>query len=292
MKNFDRFAGIDWTGARAPVKSRSIAVAVCGKGRSAPVLCPGPWSRAAVADWLERLACEGKRTLAGIDCNFGYAREVGRRQFGPSYDFHDLWRAVDAAGGDNYFAGGYWEASAQKGLFWTGGRKPPGMALPKRATEEACGRAGHGWPESPFKLHGPKQVGKGGLAGMRMVLDLKRRCGDAVAVWPFERDTDGAALVITEIYPRQFLRRSGHGAGKVRTAGGLNACLGKLGSRALRPVPEKLSDHEADALVSAAGLRFLCGDGATVPDMLACPRDMDEDAARREGWIFGAGYAA
>jgi hypothetical protein len=289
LKNFDLFVGIDWSGAQNPVVTKSIALAKAYRGDAAPVLEEGGWSRDKVASWLVNAAKSGKRILAGIDCNFGYSEIIGEKQFGADYTAKDLWAAVEAANYDhpNFFAGGYWTHKKHAAHFWTEGKRPDGFALPRRATEEACGQSGLGWPESPFKLIGPKQVGKGGLAGMRLITYLKAQLGPAVAIWPFEQHTDQAKLIITEIYPRLFLRSAGHGNAKIRDLSALNRVLEGIGSKPY-PKAAPFTDHDADAIVSAAGLRSLCGTAKTVPESLSFP-NAPRKTLEREGWIFGAG---
>ena len=54
--DFDRYIGIDWSGAAQPGYA-GVAVASCAAGRAAPALVPPPgktWTRAAVLDWLQR----------------------------------------------------------------------------------------------------------------------------------------------------------------------------------------------------------------------------------------------
>lgn len=290
MKNFDLFAGVDWSGAEKPVTTKSIAVAMAERGRGAPVLFPAVRSRQAVAEWILKLALGHRRALIGMDCNFGYSSQIGTAQFGAAYDYRDLWNAVEQASAPqgNFFSGGYWQHAEHRKYFWTEGKKPDGFVMPRRLTETVCGESGYGWPESPFKLIGAKQVGKGGLAGMRLAHYLKNRLGDAVAFWPFERHTGTAAIVVTEIYPRQFLRRAGHGNAKIRTREELNKALNALQSKPY-PARGECTDHDADAIVSAAGLRFLCGSGTDVPDNIANPLALDPVTASREGWIFGVG---
>lgn len=289
MKNFDTFMGIDWSGAKSPIMTKAIAVAECKQGDAPPRLVPGPWSRTKVYDYIGRLLSTDTRRLIGIDANFGYAQETGLSQFGQNYDYRDLWHAVESANlkNDNFFAEGFWQKYPQ--YFWTGGPKPAHISLPKRLTEITCGQAGYGWPESPFKLLGPKQVGKGGLAAMRMAHHLKKAHGDKICIWPFEQEiADSAQIVITEIYPRQFLRRSAHGNAKVQTLEELNQALSKLGCK--KPYnADEFNDHDADALVSAAGLRMLCGKNKTIPGTIANPEILDKESAKREGWIFGVG---
>lgn len=293
MKNFDRFIGIDWSGAKSPINTRSIAVAQCARGTASPLLSPGPWSRRRVFEHLLTIAASGPRTLVGIDANFGYAQTIGTQQFGEDYDFRTLWQAVEKSSGafDNFFAGGFWEAWPE--YFWTQGKKPDSVTLPKRVTEQACIAAGLGHPESPFKLLGPKQVGKGGLAAMRIAWELKRSIGDALCVWPFEREiANSATVVISEIYPRQFLKRAGHGNTKVKTLVQLNSVLSQLqsGPFASQDTEHEIaivSDHDTDAIVSAAGMRMLCEVGEYIPKAIASPVSLSDASAQREGWIFG-----
>jgi hypothetical protein len=82
-----------------------------------------------------------------------------------------------------------------------------------------------------------------------------------LAVWPFDGPPDGRALV-AEIYPRLFLRRAGAGNEKVRAWDTLAVRLAALGSDPCGARPDAPSDHETDALVSAAGLRAIAADPA------------------------------
>lgn len=294
MKNFDRYVGIDWSGAKAPVFTKSIAVAYCEAGEAPPCLVRGPqngkWSRTAVADWILSLLKTPQRVLIGIDANFGYAKHVGISQFGKSYNYKTLWGDVEAKSKQdaNFLAQGFWEAWPQ--YFWTEGKQPAHITLPKRTTETVCGEAGCGWPESPFKLLGPKQVGKGGLAAMRMAHYLKREAGDKICIWPFEKHiADTSQIVISEIYPRQFLRRSMHGNAKVNSLKALNEVLQKQGTDKIKNKTYRFNDHDADAIVSASGLRMLCGSQKTLPKSISDPPFLNEKAVSREGWIFGVG---
>lgn len=298
MKDFHEFVAIDWSGALTPLRTPSIAVALAPAGQEPPHLSGKLWSRSMVADWIVSLAQRSnKRTLIGIDCNFGYSEQVGMLQFGADYTGFDLWAAVEEANvsHENYYAGEFWSPLRHGRHFWVSGKMPPGFLMPRRLTETFCGEAGLGWPESPFKLIGAKQVGKGGLAGMRMAYDLKRRLGDKIAFWPFdgqgaEASFNDARIVVTEIYPRLFLRLCGHGNAKIRTAEGLNAALTALGSLPSEDT-RTVSDHSADALVSAAGLRLLCGRDKTMPGALWSPPGPQRQIGR-EGWIFGVGAVA
>lgn len=293
MKNFDLFVGIDWSGAKKPVQTKAICVALCEQGQTAPVLVhpdhEGYWSRSDVFAWISSLLAEDQRILIGIDANFGYEQDIGMLQFGECYDHLDVWSAVEKSceDQDNFFAGGFWASETYGRYFWTSGKKPAHLTLPKRKIEQVCGEKGYGWPESPFKLIGPKQVGKGGLSAMRVAHALKKEYGDQICIWPFEREIeDTAQIVITEIYPRQFLKRAGHGNAKIKTMDDLNTALKFFDSKNLEGLDE-VTDHQTDALISAAGLRWLCGDHEVVPQEISNPRELDDITAIREGWILG-----
>ena len=293
MLNFKSFVGIDWSGAKGK-RTSSIQVAIIERDASCPTLIYPPtyknWSRTAIADWIEKQTHKKTRTLIGIDCNFGYGAHVMDEQLGEQATAQDLWAHIEDVCADvpHYYALPFWEKYSA--YYWMGGKQPEWFDFEKlrRETEWACGRIGLGQPESPFKLFSPTQVGKGGLAGMRMLHDLKARCGERLAVWPFDAKTqlDEARVVVTEIYPRLFIQKAKLGAMKIRKGASLNLCLEKLGSGPM-PNMHDVSDHAADAIVSAAGLRQLCGGDKNIPHAIAFPANMSAQARAKEGWIFG-----
>lgn len=292
MHNFQNFIGIDWSGAKTPVNTKSIAVAICDKGVNAPTLHSDIRSRTAVYDYIKSLALSDRRSLIGIDCNFGFSEKIGQTIFGDQYTYLDLWTAVEECNhhNANFFAGGFWEHIDYQKHFWTSGKMPLNFTMPKRLTEQASIENEFGRPESPFKLIGAKQVGKGGLAGMRMVYQLKQELGSKIAVWPFEsiEACNQAKIVITEIFPRQFIQRSKAGPQKIRNAESLNTVLKFMHSD---PYDGRtFTDHDTDAIISAAGLRYLCGTNDILPTALSNPMPSSPKTLQREGWIFGVGY--
>lgn len=289
LPGFDRFVGIDWSGARGP-RYAGVAVAECGPGDAAPRLIPPPggwWSRRAVHDWLLDGLARGP-ALVGIDCAFSLPFAVAAAYFpGREATVFDLWEAVEAASAaaPDFLGAAFAEHPAYAPGFRSRGPQPAWYTDPHRLTERACRADGLGSPQSPYKLIGSKQVGKGALAGMRMLRSLRAAAPDRVAVWPFEEAVPGRT-VFAEIYPRLFLKRAGFGARKIRSPADVDAALAHLGS-APAALPAAVSDHDADALVSAAGLRRL----ASRPEVWSPPA-LDDDARRREGWIFGVGGGA
>jgi hypothetical protein len=284
MRAFDRFVAVDWSGARGAYDG--IAVAGCTPGRAAPKLVPPTarrWTRREFASWLETEAVGGDRILIGIDCAFALPALASEAMLGARHDAEALWRYIEGRCNDarDFYGGDFATHPDHASFFWSAGKRRPEFTEHRRATERACQAAGLGAPESPLKLIGARQVGKGGLAGMRVLARLRQSLGDDFAVWPFH-PIDEARIVCVELYPRLFLRMAKHGNGKVRTLEALDRALGALVSERYEEREGMPSDHEADALVAAAGLRLVAADPAVWR-----PRGLDAMAERTEGWIFG-----
>jgi len=104
-----------------------------------------------------------------------------------------------------------------------------------------------------------------------------------VSFWPFEKP-DGST--IAEIYPTLFRKAATDSLVKLRSVQELNDALAALGSDAMPPSTESLSDHETDALISAAGMRCVAEKRTT----WAHP-ELTSHQVQREGWIFGVAEA-
>lgn len=283
---FDRFVAVDWSGARTR-RYRGIAVAECGPGDEAPRLVPAPggwWSRGAVLDWLRDRGRD--RMLVGFDFAFSLPFAKAGRHFPDpeAATAFDLWDLVDGACGDapDFLGSPFAERAPFAADFWARGPRPAAYADARRETERVCVEEGFGHPQSPYHLIGSRQVGRGALAGMRVLRRLRHDAGADVAVWPFEPETAGR-MVCVEIYPRLFLMLAGFGTRKVRDRRALDGCLVRLGSRP-SGTGGALDDHQADALVSAAGLRQLAVEGTAWR-----PPRLDDRSRRQDGWIFGVG---
>lgn len=290
--SFDRFVAIDWSGAQ-PVSKHAIAVAEAGaQSRDVRLIHPergDRWSRSGVADWISARATEtDTRTLVGIDANFSYDAEAVSRHVPGSIHASQLWAAVDAAcaGCPEFHGVGYWQHPDRAASYWMSGPKPAGFAPDRRLTEIACSTEGLGFPESPFKLLGPKQVGRGGLAVMRLCYHLRERLGERIAIWPFDPpDAIAAArIVLCEIFPRLFILRAARlaatpGLAKLRTPEAIKAAIRHFDADWSE---EGATEHDADALVSAAGMRhFFNAHG--LPSLPA----PHQAQIQIEGWIMG-----
>lgn len=284
---FDRFVAIDWSGARGE-RLPGIAVAVAEAGETPPRLVPPPhnrgWSREDVENLIVELGGAG-RTLIGADFSFSLPFLDKGRYFraGPACA-RDVWRLVDEVSADDahLYARRFVEDDRFVPLFRRPGLAGDGFSPRLRVTEAHCRAAGFGPAESVYNLVGAAQVGLGSLSGMRMLNRLDSRTG--LAVWPFKAPEKGQSCLV-EMYTRLFLKRAGVSGGKVRTPGVLDAALLALGSGPYEGEgASRLSDHETDVLVSAAGLRDLVATG----DLIVWnPPDLSDKVRLTEGWTFG-----
>ncbi len=267
---FSRFVGIDWSGA---VGSRhpAVQVAVCEAGHDTPrlVLPPsGVWSRAGVLDWLGGLSGD---VLVGMDAGFGFAAV-------PPFtsQARDLWAEIDTVAAADPDLGGHSFIAHRRDAFWMGSADGPRhLRAHLRVTEQVYATSKLGVPTSNFVLLGAAQVGKATLSAMRLLHRLQW------PVWPFD-PLPAAGPVILEIYAQAFARM-GSVRGKLRDRATLDAVLAALGSAAMPAgFAERFPDHIGDALVTAAGLRFI----AAQPHWWQ-PAALTPAIAVTEGWTFG-----
>lgn len=299
---FSHIIALDWSGAQ-PARGIAVAEACCASRQVRPIPPPDRhWTRAAAADWLVARLRQGP-ALVGIDCAFGlpYVAAQGGYLEGraPGVDsLTALWDLVDAASaGDADYAGRRAVDDPRlRPSYWISGPTPAHWRdgpTTRRLVERVSQQLGLGNPVSVFKLAAAsKQVGKASLAGMRVLRHLRRSLGPpgagagqvgtgGLAVWPMEHPGVGDSAVV-EIFPTLFRRRA-HGLAKLRDWPAIAAGVARLGARLAPDIPlPPPDDHLGDAIIAAAGMMALC-DRAEVWH----PPQMDEDAARTEGWIFG-----
>ena len=284
---FQHFAAIDWSGA-AGERHQGIALAVCTSGDAAPRrIRPGHrWSRGEVLGWL--LNDLPPDTLVGFDMSFSFAcTDAGAYFPGWSDSPHsarELWALAEHISAEEphlgatkfpdhpEFAPHFRRHGGREGAVFGGGRGR------FRQTEHAQARAGCR-PYSNFNLVGAAQVGKGSLAGMRLLHRLQHR----YAIWPFDPLPDSGSVLV-EIYTTLAAIAAGRSAArsKIRDYVDLNAALAALGSKSARG-SGAITDHAADALISAAWLRTLAHDPANWAPQLLTP-----EIGATEGWTFGA----
>jgi hypothetical protein len=284
MSGFKHFVAIDWSGAKSLASYRhKLQMAVCDAGVSAPrLITPSTGvSRTQVAhslesDWLR------KSSLVGFDFSFappfidynsflpGSAAPVLAKPF---------WAYVDAACEDDDFGAASFVEQKHRAHFYLGkadGAKSKFMRL--RACEIAFNATGGGKPSSIFDAVGAAQVAKASFAGMRVLNYLS----DYAPIWPFDEKPKSGSLIV-EIYCRTFIRHAGLRGLKIRDFETLNNALKILKSEPVKQsdIPN-LTDDMTDALISAAGLRFI-----SQQQEFWHLAELTKEIAQTEGWTFG-----
>jgi hypothetical protein len=288
IPQFETFVAMDWSGATG--RYNGIAVAMCKTGRSAPRLVEPRgarfWTREAIAAWLEDQLDRGGRYLIGLDFAFGFPFETNLGYLGgraPGVDrIFTLWSLIESQSCDDpdFGCARFIANPAYEDLFWKSGTRPANWIERKRRTEYACAEKTGTRPDTLYKLLHSKQVGKASITGMRMLHQIRSRKGDRVAIWPFEAVHRSA---IVEIYPTMFRKIASGSIAKLKSASELNEALAQIGSRPFaHGGRQTLSDHETDAVISAAGLRWM----ARNPNVWT-HRELRSRTVKREGWIFG-----
>lgn len=288
MRRFSNFIAIDWSGAKGE-RLAGIAVAQA-RGADAPTLVrPGHrWSRSEVVAWLARIAEDGADALIGFD-------------FSPSFPFADcddyfpgwaespadmpaLWRLVERCCVDDAHLGAqgfvrhpearrhFRHAKGDIGDLFTGG------VGRLRHVERYQREARQAASASVFNLIGANQVGKASITGMRVL----HRLHPHIPLWPLDPVPSRGPLLV-EIYTTVAARaaRMRAGLSKIRDGAALDAALAELGASPAR-IGGVVSDHAADALLTAAWLRAVAHDPS-----LWSPPQLTDALARTEGWTFG-----
>lgn len=282
MPEFERFAAIDWSGAKGK-KHKGIAIAICGPNDTAPKLVrpDHAWSRTEVLDWLLMEATKAP-TLFGFD--FSFAPPIAERgEYLPGEpaipsSARELWAYVDGRCDDEDLGAASFLESVHRRHFYFGiadGVKADFMHF--RQCDARLNAQGGRKTASAYDAIGAAQVAKASFAGMRLL----HRLNGKVAIWPMDPVPERGSAVV-EIYTRIYLRRAGMRGTKLRSRAELSLALKGLGSAPARLRFEP-TDHQTDAIVTAAGMRALVRDepGAFAPEGLT------PSLARTEGWTFG-----
>lgn len=278
--SFARFVAIDWSGAKGR-RHKGIAIAVCGAEGPPRLVRPGHvWSREEVADWLMREA-EKAPTLFGVD--FSFAPPFVERgaylpgEAGVPDNARAFWAYVDERAPDEDLGAASFLETVHRRHFYFGiadGRKADFVFF--RQCDQRLNAAGGRKTASAYDAIGAAQVAKASFSGMRLLHRLSGR----VRIWPMDPVEQGKSAVV-EIYTRIYLRNAGLSGVKLRSRTDVNAALKSLGSPPARLAVQP-DDHQADALVTAAGMRA----HAALPEAFA-PPGLTPELARTEGWTFG-----
>lgn len=279
--HFTSFIAIDWSGAKGP-KHKGIAIAEARIGTAAPTLVRPDhiWSRTEVLDWLLERVVE-EPTLFGFDFSFA-PPFLDRGSYLPGEpglpdNAREFWAYVDRHCADEDLGAASFLEQLHRRHFYFGiadGKKSDFTHF--RCCDAALNAQGGRKTASAYDAIGASQVAKASFAGMRLLHHLAGR----VPIWPFDPlPTEGSAVV--EIYTRIALKLAGMDGRKLRFSNDLDRALAGLG-RAPAALPFNPTDHQTDALVTAAAMGNLCEvTTAFAPALLTPP------TARTEGWTFG-----
>lgn len=278
-----RFAStvaIDWSGAKGR-RHKGIAIAEA-RGDDPPRLVRPRhiWSRDEVLHWLlERAAKEP--TLFGFDFSFAPPFvEQGAYlpgEVGVPDNARDFWAYVDKFSIDEDLGAASFLEEVHRRHFYFGiadGVKADFVRF--RICDAHLNAQGGRKTASAYDAIGASQVAKASFSGMRLLHQLDGK----VAIWPMDPLGETGSVVV-EIYTRIYLRNAGMSGKKLRSRTDLNRALAGLGSKPA-PLDFEPNDHQADALVTAAGMR------AHLNHPLAFrPPGLIPELAQTEGWTFG-----
>jgi hypothetical protein len=281
VRHFASYVAIDWSGAKGR-RHKGIAIAEA-RGDSAPRLIRAGhiWSREEVLHWLLERAVK-EPTLFGFD--FSAAPPlIERGEYLPGESdvprtARENWAYVDQVSTDEDLGAASFLETVHRKHFYFGiadGVKAGFMHF--RQCDARLQAQGGRKIASAYDAIGAAQVAKASFSGMRLL----HRLDGKVAIWPMDPLPERGSVVV-EIYTRIYLRRAGLTGVKLRTRADLNRALKGLGSPPARLRFEP-SDHQTDALVTAAGMRALARQEPRAFE----PRGLTSHIAETEGWTFG-----
>ncbi len=196
---FDRYIGIDYSGAATPTSSlKGLRVYLGDRSSSPAEVSPPPsprkyWTRRGVAEWLlERLA-EEPRTVAGIDHAFSFpVHYFEKHGLVPDWDtFLDDFQQHWPTDGEHVYVDFVRDGSVGNGAARSGSTRW------KRLTDKRSGSA-----KSVFHFDVQGSVAKSTHSGIPWLRTLRRTLGDRLHFWPFDgwHIPDGKS-VVAEAYP-------------------------------------------------------------------------------------------
>ena len=285
MKYFDLYVGIDWSGAKGKNHSGISVFVLDNKNRFPVKVHPKNkyWSRIEIAEWILKVSKHYK-IFVGIDFAFSYHYDHKDFYFKNSLDSpktpYQLWNVINKinADEDDFYGGKIWD-HYNYGKYYNAPNRKIGKFYKstRRYTEENIKKIKA--PSPAFNCVGPGAVGTGSLAGMRMLLYLKKSAN----IWPFYKFDLKKKITLVETFPSYYFMITGVNPIKkqhVETKK-LNFALEYYGTKKL-PQDFKVygpDSDDADALISSVALKkFSKNDEYFLTPTIA----------KYEGWIFGS----
>ena len=196
---FNRYVGIDYSGAMTPTSSLKGLRVYWADRLSPPVEVQPPpsprkyWTRRGIAEWLAARLSEDRTTLVGIDHGFSfplqYFEEHGLPHDWPAFlnDFQRHWPTDE----DNTYVD-----FVRHGICGDGAARY-GKTHWRRLTEIRAGAA-----KSVFHFDVQGSVAKSTHAGLPWLRYLRQQMGGNVHFWPFDGwDIPAGRTAVAEVYP-------------------------------------------------------------------------------------------
>lgn len=254
---FDRYVGIDYSGAETPTASLKGLRVYTAERTSPPgeVHPPaGPrkyWTRRGIAEWLATLLAEDRPTLVGIDHGFSVPLQYFKQHHlaGDWPTFLDDFRRHWPTDQDYVYVDFVRHGACGNGAARAGDPRW------RRLTEKRAGA------KSVFHFDVPGSVAKSTHAGLPWLRFLRERTAGHVHFWPFDGWTfPPGRSVVAEVYPALCKQ-----------------------SRAR----EALTGDQQDAYAAAAWLRQADLDGSLEAHLAPSLTAEERMFAEIEGWILG-----
>lgn len=196
---FDRYLGIDYSGAATPTASlKGLRVYQAEPPSTPREVLPPPspkkyWTRRGLATWLIDHLNAPVPTLVGIDHGFSFPLEYFERYGVPHHwptfleDFYWHWPTdADHMYVDFIRDGAYGQGAARSG-------DPRWLRLTEQRTRPA---------KSVFRFDVQGQVAKSTHAGLPWLRSLRLACHARVHFWPFDGwEVPEGSSVVAEVYP-------------------------------------------------------------------------------------------
>ncbi len=201
---FDRYIGIDYSGAETPTSSLKGLRAYEADRFATPSEVgppPGPrrfWTRRGISEWLVYRLSEDCPTLIGIDHGFSFPLEYFNQHYLPLdwtaflEDFHKHWPTDEEHVYVDFVRDGVLGNAAAR---W-------GESRWRRLTEIRAGGA-----KSVFHFDVPGSVAKSTHAGLPWLLHLRRQLAGRLHFWPFDGwNIQSGRSAVAEVYPSLWSR--------------------------------------------------------------------------------------
>ena len=258
MPQFERYIGIDYSGAETPTSSlKALRVSAADWLMPPREVLPPPsprkhWTRRGVAEWLVAELSGPKPTLVGIDHGFSFPlRYFERHRLPPDWpafldDFQKHW----PTDGDHTYVCFVRDGGCGQGA------KRQGDAAWLRLTEQWTATA-----KSVFRFDVQGQVATSTHAGLPWLRFIRQHCGDRVHCWPLDGwEIPAGRSVLAEVYPSLWMRR----------------------------FPDEGRDTDQQAAYAAAAWLRRADMDDSLPRFLSPPLEPHERTlAKVEGWILG-----